>query len=101
MQINFRCAYPLLILALLHGNPAQSNADPVAVKVQAGDVSATAKGDGASASVNIGTLPDSIKPGCHTVDVNVGNIHKTALGRNATASVNIPATQANCQEKHP
>ena len=101
MQTNVRCAYPLLILALFHGNPAQSNADPVSTKVQAGDVSVTAKGDGASASVNIGVLPSSIKPGCRTVEVKVGNIQKTALGRNATASINIPETQTYCEEKQP
>ena len=101
MQTNVRFAYPFLLLALLHDNPAQSNANPVSVKVKAGDVSVTAKGDGASASVNIGTLPSSIKPGCSKVEVKIGNIQKTALGRNSTASVNIPETQTNCEEKQP
>ena len=101
MQMKFRFAYPLLILALLHGNLAQSNADPVSARVQAGDVSTTAKGDGASATVNIGTLPDSIKPGCRKMEVKVGNIHKAAIGRNANASVNIPETQTYCEEKQP
>ncbi len=94
-----RVAYPVLILALLSGAPALGGT--VAVRVQAGDLSVTALGEGSSASVNLGAIPTTAKPGCRRVDVRVGNINKIAEGRNARASVTIPETQTDCQEQPP
>jgi hypothetical protein len=96
MRANPRCF--LLLPLLLHNAWA---AGPVSIKIQAGDISAAAFGDGARASVDIGGLPGPAKPGCGRVEVKVGNIQKTAQGRNAAASVSLPETQANCEEKHP
>lgn len=88
-----------LLLALLQAGPAQGGESPASVRVEAGDISATAQGDGARASVSIGALPS--KPGCATAEVKVGNIQKSAIGRNAAALVTIPEPNANCEEKHP
>jgi len=85
---------------LLHG-AARADDRPPTLTVQAGDISATALGEGARASINIGAAPGQAKPGCGAAQVKVGHIRKMAVGANATASVNLPATSIDCEEKHP